>query len=76
MFDDIIKKKEPSGMICCATCLYGQRQATADKCPQDHIKCFNSGTTKIYGDFERFNPVYRYSEWEPIDEIRNVETEI
>jgi hypothetical protein len=67
MFDDIIKK-EPSGMICCATCLYSQRKREENECPRDSEQCFHHGKTMIYKDFNRFNPVYRYSKWEFVGE--------
>ena len=64
MFDDIIGKKEPLGMISCASCAHGHRKPDTSDCPKDHKKCFNDGEIMEYKGWKRFNPVYHYSEWE------------
>ncbi len=68
MFDDILGKKENQlAMICCSSCAHGAAARAAQgwkDCPKDHKKCFQDGKTMEYKGWGRFNPVYRYSQWE------------
>lgn len=66
MFDDILNKKENEfALICCSSCVHSTHARTSNECPKDHKKCFEQGKVMEYKGWLRFNPTYRYSQWEP-----------